>query len=408
MRCSHCKDKLNIIFVDLGSMPLSNAYLAPVDLVKPEKIYPLRVMVCEKCWLVQTEKFIEADQIFSRDYTYFSSFSTSWLNHVRKYIDQVVPMLALNSSSSIVEIGANDGYLLQYVQEKNIPCYGVEPAHAARLLAQERGLNVVGGFFGAEKAEELIDKKGQADLIIANNVLAHVPDINDFVKGFSILLKPNGVATFEFPHILNLVHLDQFDTIYREHYSYLSLVATCNVFEPNNLAIFRVEELPTHGGSLRVYAQRMDSGKHPLDPSVGVLMKKEINIGIMTTSFYSGFEDRVSIIRSTVNSFLQSAKKEGKKIVGYGAAAKGNTFLNFCGINSNLISYVIDHNPAKQNKFLPGSRIPILSEDRLRLDQPDYVLIFPWNIKQEIIEQLSYIRAWNGKFLTFVPELMVE
>ena len=408
MNCSHCKDKLDVIFVDLGKMPLSNSYLAQVDLKRVEKSYPLRVMVCERCWLVQTEQFVEADQIFSKDYTYFSSFSISWLNHVRIYVDQVIPMLALDSSSTVVEIGANDGYLLQYVQKKNIPCYGVEPAHQAALLARGRGLNVVNGFFGVEKAEKLIEKKGQADLIIANNVLAHVPDINDFVKGFSILLKPNGVATFEFPHILNLVQFNQFDTIYHEHYSYLSFIATGNIFESNNLAVFKIEELPTHGGSLRVYAQRTDSGEHPLDPSVGMLIKKEIDLGIMTASFYNGFEDKTKLIKASVNSFLQNAKKEGKKIIGYGAAAKGNTLLNFCGVDHNLISYVIDHNPAKQNKFLPGSKIPILSEDRLRSDQPDYVVIFPWNIKKEIIEQLSYIRGWKGKFITLVPELKVE
>ena len=408
MKCRHCEDKLDFIFVDLGEMPLSNSYLAHADLKRVEKSYPLRVMVCEKCWLVQTEQFVKADQIFSRDYTYFSSFSTSWLNHVRIYVDQVISMLALDSSSVVVEIGANDGYLLQYVQKKNIPCYGVEPAHQAALLARGRGLNVVNGFFGVEKAEKLIEKKGQADLIIANNVLAHVPDIDDFVKGFSILLKPNGVATFEFPHILNLVQFNQFDTIYHEHYSYLSFIATCNIFESNNLAVFKIEELPTHGGSLRVFAQRTDSGEHPLDPSVGELIKKEIDLGVMTVSFYNGFKDKAKLIKASVNSFLQNAKKEGKKIIGYGAAAKGNTLLNFCGVDHNLISYVIDHNPAKQNKFLPGSKIPILSEDRLRSDQPDYVVIFPWNIKKEIIEQLSYIRGWKGKFITLVPELKVE
>jgi len=317
-------------------------------------------------------------------------------------------MLFLNSSSTVVEIGTNDGCLLQYLHKKNIPCYGIEPADSAIAMARAKGLDIVKGYFDVEKAEQLIVKKGQADLIIANNVLAHVPDINSFVYGISMLLKPNGLATFEFPHILNLVKFNQFDTIYHEHYSYLSFSAIRNIFRSNNLTVFKIEELPTHGGSLRVYAQKTDRGKLPLDDSVEAVFKKEIDAGIMTTSFYNGFQHKANVIKADLNSFLQNAKKEGKKVIGYGAAAKGNTLLNFSGINRNFISYVIDRNPAKQNKFLPGSKIPILSEDQLRLDQPDYVVILPWNLKKEIIKQLSYIRDWNGKFITLVPKLKVE
>ena len=408
MECRHCEGKLDITFIDLGIMPLSNSYLTCANLNKVEKSYPLRVKVCETCWLVQTEKFVEAEQIFSRDYIYFSSFSTSWLDHVRRYVDQIIPMLFLNSSSTVVEIGTNDGCLLQYLHKKNIPCYGIEPADSAIAMARAKGLDIVKGYFDVEKAEQLIVKKGQADLIIANNVLAHVPDINSFVYGISMLLKPNGLATFEFPHILNLVKFNQFDTIYHEHYSYLSFSAIRTIFRSNNLTVFKIEELPTHGGSLRVYAQKTDRGKHPIDDSVEAIFKKEIDAGIMTTSFYNGFQHKANVIKADLNSFLHNAKKEGKKIIGYGAAAKGNTLLNFSGINRNFISYVIDRNPAKQNKFLPGSKIPILSEDQLRLDQPDYVVILPWNLKKEIIKQLSYIRDWNGKFITLVPKLKVE
>jgi len=317
-------------------------------------------------------------------------------------------MLGLDFSSTVVEIGANDGYLLQYVQKKNIPCYGIEPAHTTISAARGKGLNIIKGFFCLEKAEELAEKKGQADLIVANNVLAHVPDINDFVKGFSILLKPNGIATFEFPHILNLVKFNQFDTIYHEHYSYLSFSTTHKIFGSNNLSVFKVEELPTHGGSLRVYAQRVDTGKRPLDASVKRLLKKENDVGITTTAFYNGFQKKANRIKDDLNFFLKKTKKEGKMIIGYGAAAKGNTLLNFAGIDQNLISYVIDRNPAKQNKFLPGSKITVLSEERLKIDQPEYVVILPWNLKKEIVEQLAYIRDWNGKFVTSVPRLKVE
>ena len=408
MECRHCGNKLNRIFADLGKLPLSNSYLTSTDLKEVEKCYPLRVMVCEECWLVQTEKFVEVEQIFTEDYAYFSSVSTSWLDHARRYVDQITIMLALGKGSMVVEIGANDGYLLQYLLKKGIPCYGIEPTHSTAEAAREKNLDIIEDFFDAAKAKELADQKRQADLIIANNVLAHVPDINNFVKGFSVLLKPNGVATFEFPHLLNLVQFNQFDTIYHEHYSYLSFTAALNIFTSNDLAVFKVEELSTHGGSLRLYAQRADSGKRAQENSVERLVEKEADAGMKTAAFYSGFQNRANAIKEDFNSFLQNAKKEGKKVVGYGAAAKGNTLMNFAGVNSDLISYVIDRNPAKRNKFLPGSKIPVVGEDRLKSDRPKYVVIFPWNLKEEIVEQLSYIREWNGKFLTSVPRLKIE
>ena len=408
MECRHCGNKLTRIFADLGEQPLSNSYLTSADLKEVEKCYPLRVMVCEECWLVQTKNFVEADQIFTEDYAYFSSVSTSWLDHARRYVDQITIMLALGKGSMVVEIGANDGYLLQYLVKKGIPCYGIEPTHSTAEAARKKNLDIIEDFFDAAKAKELADQKRQADLIIANNVLAHVPDINNFVKGFSVLLNPNGVATFEFPHLLNLVQFNQFDTIYHEHYSYLSFTAALNIFTSNDLAVFKVEELSTHGGSLRLYAQRADSGKRAQENSVERLVEKEADAGMTTAAFYSGFQNRANAIKEDLNSFLQNAKKEGKKVVGYGAAAKGNTLMNFAGVDSDLISYVIDRNPAKRNKFLPGSKIPVVSEDRLKSDRPKYVVIFPWNLKEEIVEQLSYIREWNGKFLTSVPKLKVE
>ena len=408
MECRHCGNKLTKIFADLGKPPLSNSYLTSTDFKEVEKCYPLRVMVCEECWLVQTEYFVEVDQIFTEDYAYFSSVSTSWLDHTRRYVDQITIMLALGKGSMVVEIGANDGYLLQYLRKKGIPCYGVEPTHSTAEVARKKNLDIIEDFFDTAKAKELADQKRQADLIIANNVLAHVPDINNFVKGFSVLLNPNGVATFEFPHLLNLVKFNQFDTIYHEHYSYLSFTAALNIFTSNDLAVFKVEELSTHGGSLRLYAQRADSGKRAQENSVERLVEKEADAGMTTAAFYSGFQNRANAIKEDFNSFLQNAKKEGEKVVGYGAAAKGNTLMNFAGVDSDLISYVIDRNPAKRNKFLPGSKIPVVSEDRLKSDRPKYVVIFPWNLKEEIVEQLSYIREWNGKFLISVPRLKVE
>ena len=407
MKCRHCSEELVNTFVDLGSSPPSNSYLNRSALKEPEKWYPLRVMVCEKCWLVQTYDFVGASKMFSKNYAYFSSFSTSWLEHAKAYVNKMTNMLQLNEKSMVVEVAANDGYLLQYVQQKNIPCLGIEPTHSTALAAREKGLEIIEEFFGVAKAQELAGEGRQADLTVANNVLAHVPDINDFVKGFSILLKDHGVGTFEFPHLLNLVRLNQFDTIYHEHYSYLSLATVQEILAANGLTVFSVEELPTHGGSLRIYAQRSDYGNRPLEKSVTQIIDKEAAAGMTTVAFYDGFQDKANTVKNDFLGFLQDAKKQGKKVAGYGAAAKGNTLMNFAGIGPDLISYVVDRNPAKQNKFLPGCKIPIVNEDHLKSDRPDYVVIVPWNLKNEIAEQLNYIRNWDGAFVTAVPVLEI-
>ena len=302
-----------------------------------------------------------------------------------------------------MEIAANDGYLLQYLQDKNIPCYGIEPTHSTAQAARDKGIEIIEEFFSVMKANELLSQGRQADLIVSNNVLAHVPDINDFVKGVSILLKPNGVATFEFPHLLNLVELSQFDTIYHEHYSYLSLVSILKIFKTNGLSVFDVDELSTHGGSLRIYAQRSDSGKQPISKSVAELQKKENEIGINSVQFYEGFQKKAEHIKLEFLSFLIKTKQSDKKVVGYGAAAKGSTLMNFSGVGPDLLSYVVDKNIEKQGKYMPGSHIPIVEESRLKLDQPHYVVIFPWNIQKEVMEQLKYIQDWEGKFVTFIP-----
>jgi SAM-dependent methyltransferase len=407
MRCRHCKALLNHIFIDLNSSPPSNAFLSKAELKDTETCYPLKVMVCEKCWLVQTEDFIGADEMFSDDYAYFSSFSASWLKHAEKYVDNIINRFSITSKNKVAEIAANDGYLLQYFQNKKIPCYGIEPTKSTAAAARDKGLEIIEDFFGVEKAKELLKNGKQADLTIANNVLAHVPDINDFVSGFSILLKEHGVATFEFPHLLNLVEQNQFDTIYHEHYSYLSLIAVQRIFKKNGLAIFDVENLPTHGGSLRVYAQRDNTGQHPTSTHVYDLQEKEKKAGLDTIEFYSGFQHKAETVKNDLLAFLKEAKEEKLTVAAYGAAAKGNTLLNFAGINSEFISFVVDLNPAKQNKYMPGSRIPIVDEAFLKSNKPDRLIILPWNLKSEIIQQLHYIQDWESQFVVAIPKLEI-
>ena len=403
MKCRHCNTELKHTFIDLGISPPSNAFLTKKALDKPEASYPLKVMVCDCCWLVQTEDFVRADEMFSMDYAYFSSFSASWLNHAKSYVDSITSRLNLDENTTVVEIAANDGYLLQYVKNKGIPCYGIEPTHNTAKAARDKGIEIIEDFFNVTKAEQLVKQGRQADLIVANNVLAHVPDINGFVKGFSILLKVNGVSTFEFPHLLNLIEKYQFDTIYHEHYSYLSFTTTCAILKSNGMTVFDVEEIKTHGGSLRVYAQRSDTGKQTISKSVSELQKKENEIGVSSLQFYEGFQKKAEHIKLEFLSFLTKTKQSDKEVVGYGAAAKGNTLVNFSGVGPDLLSYVVDKNIEKQGKYMPGSRIPIVEESRLKLDQPHYVIIFPWNIQQEVMEQLKYIQDWEGKFVTFIP-----
>lgn len=407
MKCRHCNSELVTTLVDLGSAPPSNAYLTAQTLHVPEKWFPLRVLVCTECWLVQTEDFSEAAELFDADYAYFSSYSTTWLAHAERYVSDMTDRFGIDGKSHVVEVAANDGYLLQYFRERDIPCLGVEPTTGTAAVARGKGIAIIKDFFGVRLARELATQGKQADLSVANNVLAHVPNINDFVAGFSMLLKPGGVATFEFPHLSHLVADHQFDTIYHEHFSYLSLHAVKRIFEHNGLTVFDVEELPTHGGSLRVFAQRKDTGPHATTCRVDELLKREATAGVTTTGYYSDFQSKANKVKNDLLAFLIEAKQGGKRVVGYGAAAKGNTLLNYAGVRADLLSWVGDRNPAKQGKYLPGSRIPIVAEMHIRENRPDYVVILPWNLREEVMAQLAYIREWGGRFVTAVPQLEV-
>ena len=407
MKCRHCQTELTLPLIDLGAAPPSNAYLTYQTLHAPEKYFPLRVLVCSECWLVQTEDYAGADELFSADYAYFSSFSTTWLQHAERYVADMVQRFALNANSHIVEVAANDGYLLQYAKARGIPCLGIEPTTSTADAARAKGIEIVEEFFGVQLAEKLVVQGKQADLTAANNVLAHVPDINDFVGGFAVLLKPAGVSTFEFPHLLRLVSENQFDTIYHEHYSYLSLIAVKRIFEHNGLSVFDVEELPTHGGSLRVYAQRTDSGIHEISANVANMLQREVQAGMTTPTFYAGFQAKANQVKNDFLSFLIETKRAGKTVAGYGAAAKGNTLLNYAGVRPDLLPFVADRNPAKQNKFLPGCRIPIVAEAQLKQTRPDYVVILPWNLREEVMGQLAYVREWGGRFVVAVPSLKI-
>nr|WP_315479641.1 class I SAM-dependent methyltransferase [uncultured Rhodoferax sp.] len=407
MKCRHCQSDLTLPFLDLGSAPPSNAYLTESSLNTPEIWFPLRVLVCQSCWLVQTEDHAGREALFNSDYAYFSSTSTSWLAHANNYVQKMSVRFHLGADSRVVEVAANDGYLLQYVQQAGIPCYGVEPTASTAAAARTKGLEVVERFFGVELALELAAQGLQADLMAANNVLAHVPDINNFVAGFAALLKPAGVATFEFPHLLRMVRECQFDTAYHEHYSYLSLTAVQRIIAANGLQVFDVEELHTHGGSLRVFAQRADTGKQLVSPAVARILNEEDGAGMLRADFYSDFQRQPSRIVQEVLLFLISQQQAGKKVGAYGAAAKGNTLLNFAGVRPHLLSYVVDRAEAKQGKFMPGSRIPIVDESHLQADKPDYILILPWNLRDEIVNQLAYAREWGAKFVTAIPRLEI-
>ncbi|MDB5524241.1 MAG: hypothetical protein JWM58_2004 [Rhizobium sp.] len=405
MICRHCGQEDFWPFLDLGTAPPSNSYLAADALAAPELWYPLVIRTCARCLLTQTEDFASRETFFSDSYAYFSSFSTSWVNHAKAYVEAMVLRYELGANSRIVEIAANDGYLLQFARQHGIQCLGVEPTASTAAAARDKGIEIVEEFFGVGLAEQLVAAGWQADLTAANNVLAHVPDINDFVAGFAILLKPEGVATFEFPHLLNMVAESQFDTAYHEHYSYLSLTSVSRIFAANGLKVFDVETTPWHGGSLRVFAARADAQSRPEQASVATLLKAERKAGIADKGFYAAFQARARRVRNEFVSYLIECERQGLKVAAYGAAAKGNTLLNFAGIKSDLIAFVADKNPAKQGLFLPGSRIPVVDEQRLRAEKPDRVVILPWNIQTEIINQLSYIRDWGGKFLTAIPTL---
>lgn len=405
MKCRHCGHRTFWSFLDLGTAPPSNSYVASEALAKPELWYPLVIRTCSNCLLTQTEDFASRETFFSESYAYFSSFSSSWLDHARTYVETMAGRFGLGPESRVVEIAANDGYLLQHVKAKGIPCLGVEPTRSTAEAARAKGIEIVEDFFGDALAKDLVAKGWQADLAAANNVLAHVPDINDFVSGFARLLKPEGVATYEFPHLLNMVRENQFDTAYHEHYSYLSLTAVERIFAANGLTVFDVETTPWHGGSLRVFACRQDARTRPVQASVARMRETEDKAGMRERSFYEDFQASAERVRNDFVEYLIACRRKGLKVAAYGAAAKGNTLLNYGGVKPDLIAFVVDRNPAKQGRFLPGSRIPVVDEERLRAEKPDRVVILPWNIETEIRAQLSYITGWGGKFVTAVPSL---
>ncbi len=407
MNCRFCNAVLKTVFIDLGEAPPSNSFLSAADVSKPEAKYPLKVFVCESCFLVQIAEFKKAIEIFSNEYAYFSSYSTTWLAHVKKYADEMIERFGFGAKSKVVEIASNDGYLLQYFKHKNIPVLGIEPTGNTAKVAIEKSINTIVDFFGVKLAKELIEKGIKADLLLGNNVLAHVPDINDFVEGLKVLLADNGVITMEFPHLAQLVANNQFDTIYHEHFSYLSFSVVCKIFAKHDLAMFDVDELSTHGGSLRIYAKHKGDSSKQIGQRVQVLLDKEDKLGVNSVAYYKDFQKRTEAIKAIFVKFLNDCKIKGKRVVAYGAAAKGNTLLNYCGVTSESISLVVDASPHKQGKYLPGSKIPVVSEQELKDLRPDFVIILPWNIKEEIINQLSYIRGWNGQFVVAIPEFQL-
>lgn len=408
MKCRHCGAPLALTLIDLGSAPPSNAYLSRDGLEKPERWYPLRVLVCERCWLVQTQDFADAHELFDGEYAYFSSFSSTWVEHARRYIDTMTARLSLGGSSMVVEVASNDGYLLQHAKARGIPCLGIEPTASTAAAARAKGLDVVEEFFGEALGRRLASEGRAADLTAANNVLAHVPDINDFLRGFTAILKPAGVATFEFPHLLRLLDGLQFDTIYHEHFSYLSMLAVDRIMRAAGLEPFAVEELPTHGGSLRVLAQRADTRARGADGSVDALLARERAAGLASAAPYAGFQAKAERIRDDLVTYLIEAKRDGRMVAAYGAAAKGNTLLNFAGVRPDLLRYVVDRNPAKQGKFMPGSRIPIVGPERLVEERPDDLLVLPWNLIAEIRGELAAILARGTRLVSAIPELAVS
>lgn len=404
MHCRFCATPLRHVFADLGNAPPSNAYLSAEDLQEAETYYPLKIWTCENCFLTQIDEFKSHADIFSADYAYFSSFSSSWLAHAKAYVDKVTERFGLDTHSTMVEVASNDGYLLQYVKEKGIRCLGVEPTASTAAAARAKGIESREVFFGKNAAQNLKAEGYAADQMAANNVLAHVPDIRDFIDGFATLLKPQGVATFEFPHLLQLVLHNQFDTIYHEHFSYLSFITVKRMMEAAGMRVFDVEEIPTHGGSLRIYVCH-DGANHADEKTVAALLEKEKEHGMDSLPFYQGFQEKIDDLRLQFLNFLVQAKKDGKRVAAYGAAAKGNTLLNYCGVKSGLIDFVCDLSPHKQGKFLPGSHVEIAAPERLATEKPDYIIILPWNIRDEVTRQLDYCKDWDAKFVVAVPQL---
>jgi len=407
MRCRFCNTTLEHVFIDLVNSPASNSFLTADELNEPEIFYPLKVYTCHNCFLVQVDEYKKSDKIFDNKYVYFSTYSKSWLKHAKEYTEMMVRRFGLNAQSRVVELASNDGYLLQYFKSQQIPVLGIEPTANTAEVAMSKGIESIVDFFGVRLAKDLAAKNIFADVLLGNNVLAHVPDIIDFVGGMKILLKKDGVITMEFPHLLQLVANNQFDTIYHEHFSYLSFTTVKAIFESLGLVMFDVEELPTHGGSLRIYAKHKEDQSKNILETVHQLLEKEEKTGITDIKYYSNFSDKALKVKINLLMFLAEQKKNGRKVAAYGAAAKGNTLLNYCGVKNDMISFVVDANPHKQDKYLPASHIPVLNESHLRSNKPDFVLILPWNLKDEITAQLEYIKEWNGKFVVPIPELQI-
>lgn len=406
MNCRFCHNQLKYKFLSLGLSPFSNSFLTQEHLKEEEPFYPLEAYVCDNCFLVQVDEFEKPENIFG-EYAYFSSYSDTWLKHAEKYVSKMLSDFSINRDSSVIEIASNDGYLLQYFVAAGIPVLGIEPARNVAEVAISKGIPTEVLFFGTKTARRLADEGKQADLILGNNVLAHVPALNDFVLGLKILLKAEGFITMEFPHLMRLMDDRQFDTIYHEHFSYFSLLTAERIFSHHGLKIFDVEQLPTHGGSLRIYAAHKENRKRKTCDSVERLKQKEKDAGYLNIKFYLGFQSEVEKIKEQVLEFLNKVKAQKKSIVGYGAAAKGNTLLNYCGIKQDTIEYVADRNPYKQKRYLPGSHILIEAPEKIRQTKPDYIFILPWNIKEEIMEQLSFVREWGGKFVVPIPQVTV-
>jgi 2-polyprenyl-3-methyl-5-hydroxy-6-metoxy-1,4-benzoquinol methylase len=408
MNCRFCKNHVKTEFADLVNSPPSNSYITEQQLNEPEVFYPLKVLVCEKCFLVQVDEYYKSSEIFSSDYAYFSSFSTSWLAHAKKYTEMMIERFGFNNESQVIEIASNDGYLLQYFKSRGVPVLGVEPtANTAAAAKKNHNIDSINDFFSVKLAKQMINEGKKADLLLGNNVLAHVPDIMDFLGGMKLVLKEKGVITMEFPHLYQLVLNSQFDTIYHEHFSYISFTTVKEIFAANGLEMFDVQEIPTHGGSLRIFAKHKDDNSKQISENVGKLLQKEKDVGMLTLEYYKSFAPKIQTIKNDLLEFLIQQKRAGKKIAAYGAAAKGNTLLNYCGVKKDMIDFVVDANPAKQNKYMPASHIPIVKEERIKADKPDYIIILPWNIKDEIVKQLDYVNEWGCKFVVPIPSLQV-
>lgn len=405
--CRFCGAKLEHIFADLGSTPIANDYIRPENINNVEPFYPLVVYICGTCLLVQLPEHQTPDEIFAKEYTYFSSYSDSWLKHASDYVDMMMQRFEYNDSSQVIEIASNDGYLLQYFKQKGVPILGVEPAANVAEIAKKNGIPSVVKFFGVQTAKELENENLNADLVLGNNVLAHVPDINDFVNGMKIILKEQGVITMEFPHLLRLMELNQFDTIYHEHFSYFSFTTVQKIFAHHGLTLFDVEEIPTHGGSLRIFAKHTVDDSKPVSDNVNMLLDREAKLGFLNLEHYLSYQSQIDETKRNLLKFLIGAREQGKTVVGYGAPAKGNTLLNYCGVRTDLVEYTVDRSPAKKGSYLPGTRIPIFAPEKINETRPDYVLILPWNLKNEISAQMNEIRLWGGKFVVPIPSVEI-